>query len=38
MQWIMEDEMINARNIPTPAGGPWHAVTVRRAPQRLSAA
>lgn len=28
---------LNARGIPTLAGGPWHAVTVRRVLQRLSA-
>jgi DNA invertase Pin-like site-specific DNA recombinase len=28
---------LNARGIPTPAGGPWHAVTVRRVLHRLSA-
>ncbi len=26
---------LNARRIPTPAGGPWHAVTVRRVLSRL---
>jgi len=27
---------LNARCIPTPAGGPWHSVTVRRVPSRLA--
>jgi Recombinase len=26
---------LNARKIPTPAGGQWHAVTVKRVLERL---
>jgi Recombinase len=26
---------LNARGIPTPAGGKWHAVTVKRVLERL---
>lgn len=29
---------LNARNVPTPAGGQWHAVTVKRVLERLSIA
>jgi hypothetical protein len=27
---------LNARNVPTPAGGQWHAVTVKRVRERLA--
>jgi hypothetical protein len=32
---LARPQRLNARGVPMPAGGPWHAVTVRRALQWL---